>query len=855
MAENQENDYTYTKKMLLDLINNKEINEIKSIDRKVIFWYDADQAYTSVIQKIKKEIDNEDIEILIFDNNSFGIRYNIEIKEPKKNFVIYFPYAKKKDSENLLLDLENASGYELYFNPDDTTKLIIDLGLIEDNRNIIMQNKKFFGNQTRMQKFKDFIAPKNNNTINYIITSVILGIKSITEDDILKNIVKTYVANDAKYTKLKNFGNEKFILELFNKNFGTDIKKYSEIDELLEKLIFTYFFEDLNNKSKLDKYGEYILPQTSNAEIFINNLMNDKTTEKVFEKLSNKVYQEFELKEMFNEENALEYETSDAFKIIDQNIINNIINQLTKGIFNYNKFKSIILNRQSKYWYSYYENEYKTLLYIIEYLKEEKLGVEKIKSSELEYLAKLYTEELYKIDMNYRKILFYYDQIKDNDNFKDLLEIIENHYTNNYMFELSLKWDNALEKLSRYDSNKMVMQNKFFSKYIEPQLAKNKNGRIIVIISDGFRYELAKQLNNELKKIAKHSEIQPMLGLVPSYTKLGKAVLLPNKRVSLIEETYDVLIDGKKTSSTSDRAKILQSEVPESLVIMYDELVTKYKKAEWKNLFLGKKLIYIYHDNVDKIGEKNPDSVAEAGEKAIEQLYGLVESLHKTFSSVNVFITSDHGFFYKRGEIKKINKIKKLNKQGKTKDRFIYSRDELNNKSVMSIKVDYIFDNYDGYAKMPTGHNIFAKQGTQGKYFHGGCLPQELLIPLIDFKSSRKGKEVSKVGIVYSGLSYKITSIVTHLNFTQNTNVDEENIEGNYLIHFEDENKNIISNEVKVAANRTEKNYNDRVFREKFVFKSIEYPIDKNYYLVIKDIDTGVETSRLKFDIDIAFWD
>ena len=855
MAENQENDYTYTKKMLLDLINNKEINEIKSIDRKVIFWYDADQAYTSVIQKIKKEIDNEDIEILIFDNNSFGIRYNIEIKEPKKNFVIYFPYAKKKDSENLLLDLENASGYELYFNPDDTTKLIIDLGLIEDNRNIIMQNKKFFGNQTRMQKFKDFIAPKNNNTINYIITSVILGIKSITEDDILKNIVKTYVANDAKYTKLKNFGNEKFILELFNKNFGTDIKKYSEIDELLEKLIFTYFFEDLNNKSKLDKYGEYILPQTSNAEIFINNLMNDKTTEKVFEKLSNKVYQEFELKEMFNEENALEYETSDAFKVIDQNIINNIINQLTKGIFNYNKFKSIILNRQSKYWYSYYENEYKTLLYIIEYLKEEKLGVEKIKSSELEYLAKLYTEELYKIDMNYRKILFYYDQIKDNDNFKDLLEIIENHYTNNYMFELSLKWDNALEKLSRYDSNKMVMQNKFFSKYIEPQLAKNKNGRIIVIISDGFRYELAKQLNNELKKIAKHSEIQPMLGLVPSYTKLGKAVLLPNKRVSLIEETYDVLIDGKKTSSTSDRAKILQSEVPESLVIMYDELVTKYKKAEWKNLFLGKKLIYIYHDNVDKIGEKNPDSVAEAGEKAIEQLYGLVESLHKTFSSVNVFITSDHGFFYKRGEIKKINKIKKLNKQGKTKDRFIYSRDELNNKSVMSIKVDYIFDNYDGYAKMPTGHNIFAKQGTQGKYFHGGCLPQELLIPLIDFKSSRKGKEVSKVGIVYSGLSYKITSIVTHLNFTQNTNVDEENIEGNYLIHFEDENKNIISNEVKVAANRTEKNYNDRVFREKFVFKSIEYPIDKNYYLVIKDIDTGVETSRLKFDIDIAFWD
>ena len=42
------------------------------------------------------------------------------------------------------------------------------------------------------------------------------------------------------------------------------------------------------------------------------------------------------------------------------------------------------------------------------------------------------------------------------------------------------------------------------------------------------------------------------------------------------------------------------------------------------------------------------------------------------------------------------------------------------------------------------------------------------------------------------------------------------------------------------------------IFKEKFVFKNISYDKEKDYYLVITDEATGIESSRVRFIIDIA---
>ena len=147
---------------------------------------------------------------------------------------------------------------------------------------------------------------------------------------------------------------------------------------------------------------------------------------------------------------------------------------------------------------------------------------------------------------------------------------------------------------------------------------------------------------------------------------------------------------------------------------------------------------------------------------------------------------------------------------------------------------------------------IFGRQGSGSNYIHGGILPQEILVPVIDFKSNRNIEEAQKVEITYSGLSSKITNAITYLDFVQNNKVDENKKECRYLLHFEDENGERISNECVIIANYENTDVKDRFFREKFVFKNISYDKEKNYYLVITDEETGIESSRVRFTIDIA---
>ena len=161
-----------------------------------------------------------------------------------------------------------------------------------------------------------------------------------------------------------------------------------------------------------------------------------------------------------------------------------------------------------------------------------------IKIVDIDRFAKDYANNFSEVDTLYRKVYFFFDSIENRDIFISLKNKIENIYVNNFMSELSIKWSDMIENMNRYDSNRMVLQKNFYKNYIKP--FNDKKDRIIVIISDAFRYECAKELNEKLKQFASKSDITYMQGLVPSYTKLGMASLLPNKELSRVKRKDDI---------------------------------------------------------------------------------------------------------------------------------------------------------------------------------------------------------------------------------------------------------------------------------------------------------------------------
>ena len=814
--------------------------------RKIIFWYDSKQEYQDFIN----ELELEDTEIIKYDNNSFWIRYHIEKEELNKNIILYLPFERKKGIDNDLLDLETSNS-DLLFNPDSTTMRLKNLGLTEDCRNVIKKYAKFFGNKKRETEFKNFdIDEKNTDNIDLIITAILLNIKSINEDEILKEIVKYYFEDEKKYEELFKFGNEEFILSLFNDTFGVNVNSYEELQEVYKSLVFTYFATSLKDIKKVSRYSKYLLTKkTTNVYVFINSLMRDKTTKEYFEKIAQDIEEEFGIEELIKSMDIEEYNLSDAFKVIDKYVIKYLVDKLFNGIGEYDIYKNYIDDRENKYWFDKLENEYNLLKVSIAFFEKIKELENAIKIVDIDKFAKDYADNFSEVDTLYRKMYFYFDSIEDKDVFINLKNKIENIYINDFMTELSIKWSDMIENLTKYDSNRITLQKEFYKNYIKP--FNDKKDRIVVIISDAFRYECAKELNNRLKVFASKSDIGYMQGLVPSYTKLGMAALLPNKELSRVQDSDDILVDGLSSSSIKDRELLLQNENPDSIAVKYDDLYDM-TKLEWKKLFSGKKVVYIYHDTVDNAGEHNENTIFTACDKAINELEKLVRDLHTTFSGINAFITADHGFFYKRGKVESYEKTNKISNATKQKTRYSYSDSVSEEEGILSINLDYIFGQDSGYVNIPKGNIIYARQGTGINYVHGGILPQEIIIPVIDFKSTRTSDTSKKVGITYSGLSTKITNAITYLEFLQDNNVDDNNKPCRYLVHFEDENGNRISDECTIVANYENTEVKDRFFKEKFVFKNISYDKEKAYYLVIIDEETGIEVQKIKFYIDIA---
>ena len=818
----------------------------KERKRKIIFWYDPKEEYLDFVN----ELELEDTEVIKYDNNSFWIRYHIEKEELDKNIIIYLPFDRKKGIDNDLLDLETSNN-DLLFNPDSTTMRLKNLGLTEDCRKVINKYAKFFDNKKRETEFKNFdIDDKNNDNIDLIITSIMLGIKSINEDEILKRIIRFYFAEEKKYEELFKYADEEFILSLFNDTFGTSIKSYEELNDVYKSLVFTYFATSLKDVKKVSRYSKYLLTKKStNVYVFINSLMRDKTTREYYEKISSELVKEFGIDELLSSMEIEDYIYSDAFIDVDKCILKYISEQLFNGIDEYDLYKSYIDTRENKYWHDKLDNEYNLLKSAIGFFEKIKQTENQIKIIDMDKFAKDYANNFSEVDTLYRKVYFYFDNIEDKDMFISLKNKIENIYVNDFMSELSIKWSDMIENMSRYDFNRMTLQKDFYKTYVRP--FNDKKDRVIVIISDAFRYECAKELNNKLKALASKSEISYMQGLVPSYTKLGMASLLPNKELSRVKDSDDILVDGQTSSSVKDRELLLKKENLDSIAIKYDDLY-EMTKMEWKKLFSGKKVIYIYHDTVDNAGEHNENTIFTACDKAINELEKLVRDLHTTFSGINAFLTADHGFFYKRGKVENFEKTSKTLNATKQKTRYSYSDEKSDEEGILSINLDYIFGENSGYVNIPKGNIIFARQGTGVNYVHGGILPQEIIVPVIDFKSTRTSDDSKKVGITYSGLSTKITNAITYLEFLQDNNIDENNKPCRYLLHFEDEEGNRVSDECTIIANYENTEVKDRFFKEKFVFKNIEYDRNKPYFLIITDEEKGIEFTRVKFYIDIA---
>lgn len=168
-----------------------------------------------------------------------------------------------------------------------------------------------------------------------------------------------------------------------------------------------------------------------------------------------------------------------------------------------------------------------------------------------------------------------------------------------------------------------------------------------MIISDAMRYEIGDQLPSLIRQEDRYSaELEATLAMLPSYTQLGMAALLPNKTLAITDnDTGTVLVDGQSSQGTVNRSKVLQAALNGRGQAVIAKAFMSMNSDEARELLKANDVVHIYHNRIDHTGDKihSEGQAFEATEQTLDDLIRLVKKLAAANAN-NLLITADHGF-------------------------------------------------------------------------------------------------------------------------------------------------------------------------------------------------------------------
>lgn len=822
--------------------------------RHIVFWYDEESDFIEDID----DLSLEDVKLLkLTTHNGFYTKYYIEKEDLTSHLLIYSTMQKPAPQEDWLYDI---FAYSEEFATDRITVIMRDLGIHDDSLKTVFKHYyTFFKNKERIQAFRNLeISDYTEEKVHRGVLATLTKSKIPDFEEILKILFKEHIDGSSKrYEDIKKFADEEILWTLIRKYYGYSFDEYN-----LERLMAMLLVTSMNEQIKIElpnQYQTYISKQATNCVVFINHFMNHIKESTYYDKMSNFISDKLKIDTLIEQYEIEDFIHCDIFEAIDTHILAKITTLIQSDVSEFERYLGILSSRRTLHFYAQHKSEYKLLKWAINLLNQKKQLQHEIKAQSSYDMVMTYTKDYMYIDKAYRKFYLHYDRIDQRDSYKSLRSCIENIYNNWYLQELSIKWFNALsEQKNDWVIDGIKRQDKFYSDIV----GYSNKERIFVIVSDALRFdcgeELATLLTNERKGKV---ELEVRQSVVPSYTKLGMAALLPHKSIE-IDHNYHILVDGMNSSGLEGRQTILQKTNSKSLALKY-ETFQDMNREDIRKAFLGLDIVYIYHNAIDAVGDHALTEINtfEACETAFKQLLGIVNTLANAVSAANIVITSDHGFLYKRDTLEEFDKIAATRlDDDEDSRRFILTNTPETLPGTVSISMDYLLGQACNlYTVTPKGPARFKLQGGGSNYVHGGAMPQEVLIPVIKFKNDRSASSVNEIRtakITLTSVTRKITNIITYLDFFQSEAIKDKVIGQRAKAYFEDENGERISNEVTIIGDSKSENPVERAYREKFVLKSMTYDKTKSYYLVIKDIENPrAMGERIPFTVDILIKD
>lgn len=816
-------------------------------DRKLVFWFDP-------LHEFEEDIDNGNIVLesaqikKIDPHTQFLTKRFFEIEDIENNYLIYAPFKKIEDDDqnNHLLSLIK---YSTLFSADRTALLMTQLNISMDLYDLMNHYSKFFRAKSRINSFGK-LEPNgvhSKEKLEMTILAVLTKTNTVQFYSILESVLVDHaIENDELYSQIINYGLENIFWEYIEKYYGY-VADNPTIQKLTIALFANAFYGQLGYQDLPISLKQYEIREQTTAIIsFMDSFMNDTRYIEYFNKLSKETYLTIKGDKLLSQAPVEELITADVFEEIHQKILGYYVGQLIGGdltpMIGGLTLSQVVTQKIRSHFGEKYTPQYKALVHGQELLT---YGMQS-NMTDFKEIIENYESYSYLQDYHYRKFIWYMDQVEDRDKYIELVKLIENKYKE-FLNDFSLLWNKELTLTTRPS---MI---DFYERY-----GKNKI-KTVMIISDALRYEVAKELQNILQDEKKYNtQMETIFSPLPSVTEFGKAASLRSgdQQLEYISGT-DIRLEGMKTNGTENRDKILNLKKRNAIAVTYDEVIAKENAKELREMFNGQEVIYLYHDQIDKIGDHGQESqVFEGVQRTIDELKSLLTRISNGANIYRFIITSDHGFIYTRSKPEEHEKIENPseNEEDRVERRFIISKNKYDEIGIGTIRLGEILRNEDQrFVHYPETTSIFKRAGGGQNYVHGGSSPQEMLVPVLEVTISRGKSLKEKVKIQLTSPRRKIVGLSASLEFYQTEAISDSVEKEKFSLFFEDNNGNRVSNENTYFADSISQSAADRFSIFTFDFINRSYSVNEKVNLIIKNADTQIESDRIEFVIDNPF--
>ena len=772
-------------------------------EKRIVFWYDDKAEFRSIFDKL--ELQN--VVKIVLENNEFAVKYRILREEPKQKFLIYQPAPKPENTQNWLLDVLLSN---VEFRAEQSSLCLAELNLGYEFSSVTQDHAEFFKNKKRLEDLKKLIETKEETStkIKTKMLAVCVKAPEPTLDSILKCLFDEYSnKKEDGINLIKRCNLEKFLFQRMQIKYGYQSTEPSIKDFILKLFNVAYKTElgmILNDDEKLN----------NDALSLFGEWKDSRNYSDAFEKISDEVA---EILEVRNDLEKRDYKTvikCDTYKCVDIKIIHGLIQDIENMTIQQDECLTIISNRKQKRWFknSLIENTYKALYYaslFLNSLNDKVFQIDSVSDG-----IRKYTTNWFKIDQYYRNYIFNLNNSNQVSNLSELTSIIEKYYSNKYLLALNDNWQEQIDKSNVWDFPQNIQQRKFFNTYVESYLKKDKN--ICVIISDALRYEIGDELSTLIRQEDKFSaKVEHAITLLPSYTQLGMAALLPNEELKLkINENTDkknsaVLVDGNDATGTANRIKILQKYSDNMTALLSKDVLSK-TSDELRSIVKENNVIYIYQDIIDDKGHADESKVFDAAKETVSELIKIVKKMANANIN-NMIITSDHGFIYQNKKLDDTDFLSVKPEGDIVYDdvRFVIGRNLNDSQSLKKYNSKEIGLTCDYEFQFAKSINRLRKQGSNGQYVHGGLSLQEVIIPVIQINKKRESDTDNVDVSVLKGSSI-ISSNQIAVKFYQENAINDKLQPRTLRIGIYNKDDELISNVQEVTFEYTSDTPRDR---------------------------------------------